>query len=57
MAAADCKRLGRAGQTLKRLVFGPPLDASAIAVERMRKLVALLVLSADALPAVAFGPR
>jgi hypothetical protein len=44
--------LGRAGQALKRLVFGPPLDASAIAVERMRKLVALPVLSADALSSV-----
>ena len=33
--------LGRAGQALKRLVFGPPLDATAVAVERMRKLVAL----------------
>jgi len=46
---------GRAGQALKRLVFGPPLDASAIAVERMRKLVALPVLSADALSSVAYG--
>ena len=46
--------LGRAGQALKRLVFGPPLDASAIAVERMRKLVALSVLS-DALSSVAAG--
>jgi hypothetical protein len=33
--------LGRAGQALKRLVFGPPLDATAIAAERMRKLVPL----------------
>ena len=41
--------LGRASQALKRLDFGPPLDASAIAVERMRKLVALPVLPADAL--------
>ena len=49
--------LGRAGQALKRLVFGPPLDASAIAVERMRKLVALPVLSADALSSVAYGPQ
>ena len=48
---------GRASQALKRLVFGPPLDAGAIAVERMRKLVALPVLSADALPSVAYGPR
>ena len=49
--------LGRAGQALKRLVFGPPLDATAIAVERMRKLVPLPVLSADTLSSVAYGPR
>ena len=49
--------LSRAGQALKRLVFGPPLDATAIAVERMRKLVALPVLSADALSWVAYGPQ
>ena len=48
---------GRAGQALKRLVFGPPLDATAIAVERMRKLVALPVLSADALSSVAYRPQ
>lgn len=50
-------RLGRAGQALKRLVFGRPLDATAIAVERMRKLVALPVLSADALSSVAYRPQ
>ncbi len=49
--------LGRAGQALTRLVIGPPLEASAIAVERMRKLVALPVLSADALSSVAYGPQ
>ena len=38
-------------------MLGPPLDASAIAVERMRKLVALPVLSADALSSVAYGPE
>jgi len=38
-------------------LFGPPLDASAIASERMRKLVALPVLSADALSSVAYGPE
>ena len=36
---------------------GTPLDASAIAVERMRKLVALPILSADALSSVAYGPE
>ena len=49
--------LGRAGQALKRLVVGPPPDAAAIAAERMRKLVALPVLSADALSWVAYGPQ
>jgi amino acid transporter len=39
------------------VVEGPPLDASALAVERMRKLVALPVLSADALSSVAYGPQ
>ncbi len=49
--------LGRAGQALKRLVVGPPPDAAAIAAERMRKLVALPVLSADARPGSLTGPR
>ena len=47
----------RAGQALVRLLIGPPLEASAIAAERMRKLVALPVLSADALSSVAYGPE
>ena len=50
-------RLGRADQALRRALEGPPLDASALAVERMRKLVALPVLSADALSSVAYGPQ
>ena len=49
--------LGRAGQALKRLVFGPPLDVSAFAVERMRNLTALPVLPTDALSSAAYGPR
>ena len=48
---------GRLTLRLRRLVEGPPLNASAIAVERMRKLVALPVLSADALSSVAYGPQ
>jgi amino acid transporter len=47
----------RAGQKVSRALFGPPLDVSAIAMERMRKLVALPVLSADALSSVAYGPE
>ena len=50
-------RPGRLAYQLRRITLGPPLDASAIAVERMRKLVALPVLSADALSSVAYGPE
>jgi amino acid transporter len=49
--------LGRIGYELRRVALGPPLSATAIARERMRKLVALPVLSADALSSVAYGPE
>src|SRR5580693_4828017 len=39
----------RVGHELRRALLGPPLRSTAIARERMRKLVALPVLSADAL--------
>jgi amino acid transporter len=42
---------------VRRAVLGPPLRSSAIVQERMRKLVALPVLSADALSSVAYGPE
>lgn len=42
---------------LRRLLLGPALASTAIARERMRKLVALPVLSADALSSVAYGPE
>ena len=48
---------GRIGLRLRRVLLGPPLSATAIAIERMRKLVALPVLSADALSSVAYGPE
>ena len=41
----------------RRAVLGPPLKSTAIVQERMRKLVALPVLSADALSSVAYGPE
>jgi hypothetical protein len=41
------------GRRLQRAVLGPPLKSTAIMQERMRKLVALPVLSADALSSVA----
>jgi amino acid transporter len=47
----------RAGHELRRALLGPPLRSTAIARERMRKLVALPVLSADALSSVAYGPE
>jgi amino acid transporter len=42
---------------IRRAVLGPPLRSTAIVQERMRKLVALPVLSADALSSVAYGPE
>ncbi len=56
-AEAPRTKAGRAGRMARRVLLGAPLDASAIAVERMRKLVALPVLSADALSSVAYGPE
>jgi amino acid transporter len=50
-------RPGHLGYRLRRALLGPPLAATAIAAERMRKLVALPVLSADALSSVAYGPE
>jgi amino acid transporter len=47
----------RIGRDLRRTLLGPPLRSTAIARERMRKLVALPVLSADALSSVAYGPE
>ncbi|MEV5764476.1 APC family permease [Micromonospora sp. NPDC052213] len=50
-------RLGRAGTRLRRVLFGPPLSSAAVLYERMRKLVALPVLSSDLLSSVAYGPE
>ncbi len=49
--------LGRVGYHLRRVLLGAPLKSTAIAHERMRKLVALPVLSADALSSIAYGPE
>jgi amino acid transporter len=48
---------GRVGYWLRRAVVGPPLRSAAINAERMRKLVALPILSSDALSSVAYGPQ
>ena len=50
-------RPGQLAYELRRALLGPPLKSTAIARERMRKLVALPVLSADALSSVAYGPE
>jgi len=42
---------------MRRLIVGPPLRSAALAREKIRKLVALPVLSADALSSVAYGPE
>jgi amino acid transporter len=49
--------LSRVEYALRRIALGPPLKSTALAHERMRKLVALPVLSADALSSVAYGPE
>jgi hypothetical protein len=49
--------LATVAHRIRRAVLGPPLKSSAIVQERMRKLVALPVLSADALSSVAYGPQ
>ena len=56
-AEAVPSRFGRVRFVLRRGLLGPSLRSTAVAQERMRKLVALPVLSADALSSVAYGPE
>jgi amino acid transporter len=48
---------GRVAAVCRRALLGPPLAGSAVTHERMRKLVALPILSSDALSSVAYGPE
>ena len=48
---------GRVAYAARRLLIGPPLRSTAIAEERMGRLLALAVLSPDALSSVAYGPE
>ncbi|HWX46273.1 MAG TPA: APC family permease, partial [Solirubrobacteraceae bacterium] len=48
---------GWTGASLRRALLGPALHSAAVLEERMRKLVALPVLSSDALSSVAYGPE
>ena len=50
-------RLGRASYLVRRVLIGPPLRSTAIAEQRMSRLLALPVLSPDALSSVAYGPE
>ncbi len=50
-------RSGRAAYAVRRVLIGPALRSTAIAEERMGRLLALAVLSPDALSSVAYGPE
>ena len=50
-------RRSRAAHLLGRVFIGPPLRSTALAQERMGRLLALAVLSPDALSSVAYGPE
>jgi amino acid transporter len=47
----------RIAYVLRRVLIGPALRSTAIAEERMGRLLALAVLSPDALSSVAYGPE
>jgi amino acid transporter len=57
LAGAIPSGLGGFGFVARRVLLGPALRSAAVAEERMRKLVALPVLSSDALSSVAYGPE
>lgn len=50
-------RSGRLAYAARRVLIGPALRSTAIAEERMGRLLALAVLSPDALSSVAYGPE
>jgi len=56
-ADAPDSTLGRASYLVRRVLIGPPLRSTAIAEERLSRLLALPVLSPDALSSVAYGPE
>lgn len=57
IAEEEGSRAARAKRRLRRVLLGPPLASSAVTHERMRKLIALPVLSGDLLSSVAYGPE
>jgi amino acid transporter len=57
LAGAIPSGSGRFGFVARRVIFGHALRSAALAEERMRKLLALPILSSDALSSVAYGPE
>jgi amino acid transporter len=57
LAGARPSGSGGLAFVVRRMLIGPVLRSAAVAEERMRKLVALPVLSSDALSSVAYGPE
>ncbi|SBT49296.1 APC family permease [Micromonospora narathiwatensis] len=49
--------LGRLAVRVRRVLLGPPLSSTSMLRERMRKLIALPILSSDLLSSVAYGPE
>lgn len=56
-AGVGTSRAAIAASRWRRVLLGAPLNGSAVAHERMRKPVALAILSSDALSSVAYGPE
>jgi amino acid transporter len=56
-AGVGASRSRRAASNWRRVLLGAPLSGSAVAHERMRKPVALAILSSDAPSSVAYGPE
>jgi len=56
-AATPDSMLGRVAYAARRVLIGRPLRSVAVAEERMNNLLALAVLSPDALSSVAYGPE
>jgi amino acid transporter len=56
-AGESDSRSSRAAYAVRRVLIGPALRSTAIAEERMGRLLALAVLSPDALSSVAYGPE
>lgn len=61
LVSEEPETAGPAGQRLlarlQRVVLGPPLKSAAVVQERIRKVIALPVLSSDLLSSVAYGPE